>query len=462
MAKEITLNTLIQLRNDTAENWTAAGENAKLQKGEAAVEIKNGKAKVKVGVSDNQAFADAPYIGGEDAQLFITTTPLAHNDTQDDVEDVIPTLIPEGTEVHEGDIAIVKRYISGKENTSNPISYTSYVYSNGVWQACDGNYSARNVFFNNDITLAGDYTAVGNVTKSKTETKTLSAAGQSLEDVMQSIFTKELNTGLKTANPGASISSFTEYIEIGSSTSKSTTVSLSSDGEYAYGYSTDPVDPAEGTVVSTVKNDKTTGVVVDTSKTSPYSVVFNGETKESATATFTLTTPVKTAKAEMTATGKVYYTQGGVPVSNLKKAYPAQRIAASQATSGASSVFRWYVPYYQGFIYGFDNKLDAVDVSKLTKVTGSTAFGANASTAPVKPTRATATGSWMQYWLVVPKSYNWKMSGAKDSNGLTLDVATKDNIKITYGTGDNAVEVEYNVYVISHDAAYDTTGISWS
>ena len=54
------------------------------------------------------------------------------------------------------------------------------------------------------------------------------------------------------------------------------------------------------------------------------------------------------------------------------------------------------------------------------------------------------------------------MSGAKDANGLTLDVATKDNIKITYGTGDNAVEVEYNVYVISHDAAYDTTGISWS
>lgn len=68
----------------------------------------------------------------------------------------------------------------------------------------------------------------------------------------------------------------------------------------------------------------------------------------------------------------------------------------------------------------------------------------------------------MQYWLVVPKSYSWTMTGAKDANGLTLDVATKDNIKITYGTGDNAVEVEYNVYVISHDAAYDTTGISWS
>ena len=164
----------------------------------------------------------------------------------------------------------------------------------------------------------------------------------------------------------------------------------------------------------------------------------------------------------MSATGKVWHTQGGVPVSNLKKAYPAQRIAAAQVTSGASSVFRWYVPYYKGFIYGFDNKLDTVDVSKLGKVTGSTAFGSKLNSNPTKPTSDTATGAWMQYWLVVPKSYSWTMSGAKDANGLTLDVATKDNIKITYGTGDNTVEVEYNVYVISHDAAYDTTGISWS
>ena len=446
------INTRIILRNDTAEAWsTEAGAATPLKKGEAAVEIKDGKARVKVATADNQTFANAPYIGSEDAKVFQVELEASDLDDEAAINRVVGT-----TEIYPGDVAVVKAGIAG-----NAKSYTSYVYDGENWVATDGNYSARNVYFKNDITLAGDYTSVGNV---KLSDNTLSTAGQSLEDVMTSIFTKELKDNLKVANegPSASITSFTEYVEIGSSASKSATVSLSKDGKYAYGYSTDPVEPAEGQVVSTVKNDGSTGVVVDTSKTSPYSVTFNGATQEAATATFTLNAPVKKDKAELTATGKVYYTQGGVPVSNLKKAYPGQRIAAGSATSGASAKFRWYVPYYKGFIYGFDNKLDTVDVSKLTKVTGETAFGANASTAPVKPTSATATGSWMQYWLVVPKSYNWTMSGAKDSNGLTLDVATKDNIKITYGTGDNAVEVEYNVYVISHDAAYDTTGISWS
>ncbi len=460
---EKTLNTVLVLRNDETANWEES--ERVLKKGEIGLEYReDGSVMIKAG-NDEDVFADLAYVGSDvkPAQVFQVT--LGANDV-DDIE-AIEAVVGENV-LSVGDIAIVKANISGDIN-----SYTSYVYQKtgvdaetGVetfaWAAMDGNYSAKNVYFKNDITLAGDYTAVGNVTKAKTETKTLSAAGQSLEDVMQSIFTKELNTSLKTKNPGASISSFTQYYEIGSNGSKSVTVSLSEDGEYAYGYATNPAEPAEGQTVTTVKNDKSTGVVVDTSKTSPYSVTFNGTTKEAATATFTLDAPVKTTKTELTATGKVYYTQGGVPVSNLKKAYPAQRIAASSVSSSASSIFRWYVPYYKGFIYGFDNKLAAVDVSKLGKVIDADAFGADKNTAPVKPTSATAAGAWMQYWLVVPKSYNWTMTGAKDSNGLTLDVATKDNIKITYGTGDNAVEVEYNVYVISHDAAYDTTGISWS
>lgn len=448
------LNTVVALRNDTTANWE--GSTRQLAPGELALEYReDGTVMIKAGAAGgDKAFKDLEYVGSDVKPAQVFQVELAEGAT-DDIAAIEAVVGDKPLQV--GDTAIVKAGIAGDHS-----AYTSYVWDGETWAATDGNYSARNVYFHNDITLAGDYTAVGNVTKSKTETKTLAAAGQSLEDVMQSIFTKELNTGLKTENPAASITSFTEYVEIGSSASKSATVSLSGDGKYTYGYATNPTEPATGEVVTGVKNDGSTGVVVDTSKTSPYSVVFNGATQESATATFTLNAPVKTAKAELTATGKVYYTKGGVPVSNLKKAYPDQRIAAAQATSGANAKFRWYVPYFKGFIYGFNNKLDVVDTSKLTKIVGANAFGADINTAPVKPTRDTATGSWMQYWLVVPKSYNWTMTGAKDSNGLTLDVATKDNIKITYGTGDNAVEVEYNVYVISHDAAYNTTGISWS
>ena len=65
------INTRIILRNDTAEAWaTDAGKATALKAGEAAVEIKNGKAKVKVATEDNQTFENAPYIGGAEANVF--------------------------------------------------------------------------------------------------------------------------------------------------------------------------------------------------------------------------------------------------------------------------------------------------------------------------------------------------------------------------------------------------------
>lgn len=454
------LKTTIQLRADTTANWDA-NESKTLKPGEVGIEFQeNGKTALKIGRKDaegnDQAWKDLDYFASANPAN-VYQVELAEGEMDIDGIDRVVA----GAELQSGDVAIVKSGIAGSAK-----SYTSYVYGkdgegNMVWMATDGNYSAANVYFKNNITLAGDYTAVGNV---KLSDSTLETAGQSLEDVMTSIFTKELKTGLKKNNPGASITSTTEYFEIGQPGSVSTTVSLSSDGEYTYGYSTNPTEPTEGQVVTAVKNDKTTGVVVDTSKgNSTYSVTFNGSTQTSSSASFTISAPAQSTKKELTASGKVYHTQGGVPVSNLKKAYPDQRIAAGQVTSGASTKLRWYVPYYKGFIYDKANKMSTVDVSKLTKVTGETAFGANATTAPVKPTSATATGEWMQYWLVVPKSYNWTMTNGKDENNLTLDITTThSNITINYGTAEAPINVEYNVYYIDNADPYGTLNILWS
>ena len=445
------LNTVLILRNDDTSAWESS--ERVLMKGELALEYQeDGTVKMKAG-NDTDKFSDLDYVGSDVKPAQVFQVELSENDTDDigAIESYLQNLsIETGKTVSlsVGDIAIVKAGIAG-----NYKSYTSYVYDGDNWVATDGNYSASNVFFKNDITLAGDYTSIGNV---KLSDGTLSAAGQSLENLITSIFTKELNSDLKTEDPTAAITSFTQYYEIGSNGSKSVTVSLNGDGSYAYGYSTDPTEPEEGVTVNTVKNDGSTGVVVDITKTNPYSVTFNNETQEASTSTFTLNAPVKTSKTELKAYSKVYYSKGGVPVSNLNKAYPSQRIAEGQATSSSSAVFRWYVPYYYGFIYGKENKLDTVDVSKLTKATDSVAYTAN------KKTSDAATDSWMQYWLVVPKSYNWVMKDAKDSNNLTLSASTAENITITYGTGDNAVDVEYNVYYIDNADPYDTKSISWS
>lgn len=435
---------------DTAENWSTSSKI--LLAGEIAVESDTNKFKFGDG---EKTFSQLPYAGADVAQIQSLIDASEDNYTVIDAtaeqtdEEAIQAAI---TSPAKGDLATVCRVIKDDKKT-----YSLYVYDGEKWEAADGAYDASNVYFKNDFTLAGDYTSIGNV---KLSDGTLSASGQSVEALLTSILTKELNTGLKTGDPTAAISSFTQYYEIGSNGSKSVTMSLNADGSYKYGYSTNPAEPTEGQVATSVKNDGSTGVVVDTSVDNPYSVTFNGTTTESATATFTLEAPIKLAKTEMKAKGTVKHTQGGVPVSNLNKAYPAQRIPAGTKTSGESAVFRWYVPYYSGFIYGAENKMpkDAPDVSKLTKATDSTAYTAS------KPKTATAAGSWSQYWLVFPKTYGWTMTDAKDSNNLTVAPEKKENVlSLTFGSGEGtSTTVAYDAIVIDMADPYDTKTISWS
>lgn len=451
------LKTKIILRNDESGAWTDS--SLVMDKGEVGLEYgADGVVKLKAGDGE-RTFAELDYIGSDvkSAQLFQTAV-LAYNDVTDDLT-AIKAVIPEGAELQDGDVAVVKRAIA---NGSAATSYTTYIYDASVastaaegWVASDGNYSATNVFFKNDITLAGDYTSIGNV---KLSDGTLSAAGQSLEDVLTSIFTKELNTGLKTSNPSVDIAvANVKYLEVGSSGSNSATLSFN-DGAYKYGYTTENIT-TDGTVPgSYTESTSVTGAALLTTENA-YSVTFNGTTTTypSTQASVTLTSPVKKAKASLSASATAKYGDGYAPISNLKKAYPGQKITAGTTAADSAEAFRWYIPYYKGFIYGAENKLGTVDVSKLSKITGSTAYSAS------NPKGDTATGDWIQYWLVAPKDYNWTMNNAKDGNGLTLDVdTTQPNIKITYGTGSDAVEVEYKVLVISHKAPYGTKAISWS
>lgn len=229
------IQTIIQLRNDSSTNWsTEAGKKTPLVPGEVAVEITDsGKAKLKIGTKEGDTFESAAYFGGDTAKVFQSDV-LAVNDTRSDV-DVINTLV-NGAELNEGDCAIVKRYISDPATTgSGAISYTSYVYDNGNWAAMDGNYTADNVFFKNDITLAGSYTTVGNVKKdSNAAVGTLAAAGKSLSDIMQSIFTQEVEPTVTapSVSLSASAPNSTAAKEIGSYITTLNWDGTSSNGSY--------------------------------------------------------------------------------------------------------------------------------------------------------------------------------------------------------------------------------------
>ena len=146
---EKTLNTIVQLRSDETANWSDS--SLVLTKGELGLEYQaDGTVKIKAGDGE-KTFSELAYVGSDvkEGQVYQSEI-LTSSATQDDMA-VIEGMIPEGTELQNGDIAIVKRYITGE---SGPISYTSYVYDsslNPTWAATDGNYSANNIFFSEDL-----------------------------------------------------------------------------------------------------------------------------------------------------------------------------------------------------------------------------------------------------------------------------------------------------------------------
>ena len=356
---------------------------------------------------------------------------------------------------NDGDTLIIRKPIA-----NGKYSYTAYVYENNTWCAMDGNYNAENVYFSEDLMTT---TAMGNISLTNGQA-TISAAGQNLVDVWNTIYVKEDNTELKTSSPSAKLSSTSPtYYEIGKTGSRDITVSLNDDGKYKYGYlplTSETGSEVAGDTASTIITGDTTGVVV--TETTPYELTFNGSAispKTTNGATFTLTPTAQTTIKEMKMKGKVNYQQGGIPVSNLKKLYPAQRITAGYDETDEASAFRWYIPYYTGFIYGTDaiadpSKITASDItSKLSKTTGADAYSKK------KITSATATKAWRQYFIAYPKDWGYDMSAAKDGNNIDCTVGHADD-DVTINI--NGTDVVYSVYYINNAADYGTLKISWT
>lgn len=180
---EKTINTRIVLRNDSLANWQKSSKV--LLQGEVALAKRtDGSFEVRVG-------------DGTKTWSQLSATGFGHTDyyAKSTFEELSAI-----TDAPNGSVGVVTEEIAGGT------SKTAYTF-NAIekrWEAMDGNYSAENVYFQDDITCAGDYTRVGNVTKtSNATTSTLTAKGKSLADIMTKIFTQEI-AGTKTKDPSAS------------------------------------------------------------------------------------------------------------------------------------------------------------------------------------------------------------------------------------------------------------------
>lgn len=399
-----TLNTKIIMRNDTAENWTT--KNPTLSKGEFGVENDTNKFKIGDGAT---AWKELAYAGADetviksiinenrDACSYVDLTA-----GQEDADGLATITAPK-----QGDTAIVRKAIDDTHK-----SYTAYVYNGTAWAAMDGNYNADNVYLDMDITMAGNYTQVGNLTKTQNGTATFATKGKSIAAALTDIFSKRLQPGTPTAPAVTLTFGQAKAYEVGTTVSPSYSATLSA-GSYTYG-------PATGITATSWEITDTAGNTATTASGSFADVIVADDTNYKITA-------------------KANYGEGAVAKDNLgSDSSPVVKIAAGSATKTSGAITG-----YRNTFYGTVTEKAEVTSTIIRGLSGkSGAAWANGKSFTVNiPVGA------VRVIFAYPATLQ-DVSSVKDVNGLNAEIKsafTKSSVTVA-GAGADA-GIAYKVYV---------------
>ena len=398
-----TLNTKIVMRNDTAANWTE--KNSVLLKGEFGVETDTNKFKIGDGT---KAWADLPYAGADESVIKSiinenrdTCSYVDLTEGQEDADGLATLANPK-----QGDTAIVRKAIDDKHK-----SYTAYVYNGTAWSAMDGNYNANNVYLDADIKMAGNYTQVGNLTKTQTGTADFKTKGMSVAQALTEIFSKRLQPGTPTAPAVTLTFGQAKAYEVGTTVKPTYSASLSA-GSYTYG-------PPTGITATSWEVTDTAGHTATTASGSFDDVVVADNTNYKITV-------------------KANYGEGAIAKDNLgSNSDPVVKIAAGSATKVSGAITG-----YRNSFYG--------SVTEKAEITSTIIRGLTKSNKALKNgegfTIAIPVGA-VRVIFAYPATLR-DVSSVKDVNGLNAEIKsafTQSTVTVA-GAGADA-GIEYKVYV---------------
>lgn len=403
-----TLNTKIIIRNDTAEVWTT--KNSILSKGEFGVENDTNKFKIGDG---STAWKDLAYAGADQASI---ENIIAQNrdslykytrtDASQSDADAISAALG-GNVAVQGDIVVITTTIEG-----NTYEQSAFMYDGTQWAAMTGKVDADKVILQNDITMAGNYTQVGNLTKEQTKTATFATKGKSVAEALTEIFSKRLQPTI-TSNPAVTLTfGQAKAYEVGTIVSPTYSASLSA-GSYTYG-------PATGITATSWEISDTAGNTADTASGSFADVVVTDNTNYKITA-------------------KANYGAGAVAVDNLgATSSPEIKIAAGSATETSGAITG-----YRNTFYGTVTEKAEVTSTIIRSLSG-------------KSNKALANGNSFTINIPVgavrvifayPATLQ-DVSSVKDVNGLNAEIKsafTKSSVTVAGAGADTGIA--YKVYV---------------
>lgn len=403
-----TLKTKIIMRNDTAENWRI--KNPILDKGEIGVESDTNKFKI----GDNAtAWNDLGYAGADEAVIENIIAQNRDNlykytrtDASQSDADAISAALGGNTAV-QGDIVVITTTVEG-----STYEQSAFMYDGTQWAAMTGKVDADKVILQNDITMAGNYTQVGNLTKEQTKTATFATKGKSVAEALTEIFSKRLQPTI-TSNPAVTLTfGQAKAYEVGTTVSPTYSASLSA-GSYTYG-------PATGITATSWEISDTAGNTADTASGSFADVVVTDNTNYKITA-------------------KANYGAGAVAVDNLgATSSPEIKISAGSATKTSGAITG-----YRNTFYGTVTEKAEITSTIIRSLSG-------------KSNKALTNGNSFTINIPVgavrvifayPATLQ-DVSSVKDVNGLNAEIKsafTKSSVTVA-GAGADA-GIAYKVYV---------------
>lgn len=403
-----TLNTRIVLRNDSTANWLENSTTV-LLKGEVGIEfLADDKVKIKIG-DGVKTWDELDYFGSDvkGTQIF-QVEPTAEQDDAAAIAAVVAD-----AELQTGDIAICKRVIAGDK-----YSYTAYVYNGADWAAMDGNYSAENVYFTEDLT----YTApIGVLTVPSSGSGTVAAEGKNLQAVLAKIMAAEKDP--TAVQPAVTVTlAQSGAKEVGTKLTPSFTATLSA-GSYTYG-------PATGiTATSWSVTDGRSGEAA----------------VEAASGSFSELEVSDGMNYRLTATAK--HEAGAVPLTNLGNECPAKQIEG-----GSKTGYSAYITGYRNSFYGtLESVPEELNSDVIRSLTASGAAWANGKSFNL-PVKVGAKYICFAY----PASLR-EVSSVKDVNGMSAEIKSAFSSTTVSVAGANGYSaIDYRVYFQSLPEAITT------
>lgn len=329
------------------------------------------------------------------------------------VDAALTRIVGEATPA-DGDNAILKKAIA-----NDKYEYTAYVYTNKAWVAMDGNYNAKNVYFDSDLVLTAD---VGVQAIPSSGSKTLNTTGKNVKQVLDMLFAAR-KTPTRTLPAVTLTSADSKSYEVGTSVSPKYSATLSA-GSYTYG-------PATGITASS------------------WSVTLDKQTLTTASGTFDAITIADNTNLSIKATAN--YEAGAVPVDNLGEALTdATELSNCQIQAGSASKTGAVIKGYRKAFYGAKTAPIDLTSANIRGLSGQDASGSSI--------KVTVPEGAKQVVIAVPTGR--VVTVVADTGAFGTDIFSSFvKSVVSVGGADATAEAigdyakDYNVYVYSPAAA---------